>query len=389
MMLISTVCFAQDIISTKRGQRVQAIVTEITPTLVRYKLFSSPQGKVYFMYKDDVQGIMYQNGKVETFDHPEAQTIESNSSENQPQQVNPYVAPEENVETTTKQSINNTNQTSDLIQFRNGTTKVVSVVEITPELIKYRNYDNPNGALYSINKYDVAKITYQNGKEDVFAPNVNTVQQNDYQRTTNRNTYNSSQGTNSIVFDETPKKVKTSFQSIKNSSQLKNLVVGISPIKLLYDGLRIKLEKPMNEKVTYGVLLTGYYKYYPGVQLAPFARFYFKKRAPEGFYAQAKIVGGYYKSSYSYYDDDFNYIEKNEYFTSFGGGIAVGYQLLWGNNDRWTIDVNLGIKAVGSPPQYSGNSFGGSLMSAGNSIGWYATGPGSIIDGLVSVGYRF
>jgi len=64
-VLISTVCFSQDIISFKSGRRMEVIVTEITPTLVRYKLFSNPQGRVYFAYKDDVAGIMYKNGKVE------------------------------------------------------------------------------------------------------------------------------------------------------------------------------------------------------------------------------------------------------------------------------------------------------------------------------------
>ena len=112
IMLISTVCFSQDIISLKSGKRVEVIVTEITPTLVRYKLFSSPNGKVYFMYRDDVQGIMYQNGKVETFNYPETQTIENNSSANQTQQFNPSVVNRENVETTPDQSNNYSSQAS-------------------------------------------------------------------------------------------------------------------------------------------------------------------------------------------------------------------------------------------------------------------------------------
>jgi len=70
LLFISVVSFSQDIISLKRGKRVEAIVTEITPTLVRYKLFSEPNGREYFVYKDDVSGIMYRNGTVESFDQP-------------------------------------------------------------------------------------------------------------------------------------------------------------------------------------------------------------------------------------------------------------------------------------------------------------------------------
>ena len=47
-VFISIVCFSQDIISLKRGVRLEVTVTEITPTLVRYKLFTEPNGRVYF-----------------------------------------------------------------------------------------------------------------------------------------------------------------------------------------------------------------------------------------------------------------------------------------------------------------------------------------------------
>ncbi|MCL2860782.1 MAG: hypothetical protein FWF46_09675 [Oscillospiraceae bacterium] len=65
---------------------MEVIVTEITPTLVRYKLFSEPKGRVYFVYKDDVAGIMYQNGRVETFNNQSGEkSIETKSSSNQSQ----------------------------------------------------------------------------------------------------------------------------------------------------------------------------------------------------------------------------------------------------------------------------------------------------------------
>ena len=79
-VFISVACFSQDIISLKRGARVEAIITEITPTLVRYKLFSAPDGRVYFVYKEDVSGIMYHDGRVETFDQPSEQKTETESS---------------------------------------------------------------------------------------------------------------------------------------------------------------------------------------------------------------------------------------------------------------------------------------------------------------------
>jgi hypothetical protein len=76
-VFVSITSFSQDIISLKKGKRVEAIVTEITPTLVRYKLFSEPKGREYFIYKDDVAGIMYKDGRVEAFNQSSEQTIEN------------------------------------------------------------------------------------------------------------------------------------------------------------------------------------------------------------------------------------------------------------------------------------------------------------------------
>ncbi len=56
----------------------------------------------------------------------------------------------------------------DYITLKNGTLKTVIVSEITPEFVKYRDFDNQNGALYTISKSDVLKVLFQNGKEEIF-----------------------------------------------------------------------------------------------------------------------------------------------------------------------------------------------------------------------------
>jgi len=76
-VFISIACFSQDLISLKRGAKFEVIVTEITPTLVRYKLFSEPNGKVYFVYKEDVVNIQYKDGRVESFNQPSSPVIEN------------------------------------------------------------------------------------------------------------------------------------------------------------------------------------------------------------------------------------------------------------------------------------------------------------------------
>jgi len=87
---ISIASFSQDLISLKRGARFEVIITEITDNLVRYKLYSDPNGRGYFVYKEDVAGIMYQDGRVESFDKEDVQVIENRSNQNEDQRQNQY-----------------------------------------------------------------------------------------------------------------------------------------------------------------------------------------------------------------------------------------------------------------------------------------------------------
>jgi hypothetical protein len=185
----------------------------------------------------------------------------------------------------------------------------------------------------------------------------------------------------------------------RGTSEFKHLV-GVSPFAL-WHGLRVKYENVLVPKLTVGGVLTGYYGgVCPGVQLAPIGRFYFKGNAPEGFYAQAKIVSGIYFDNVSVYNTDSGEnVDKKYSFTSFGGGIAAGYQILWGRNDKWSVDINLGFKLVGPPKDYKlkdnetyddgPSGYERSFDKIGTGLGWILWGPGSIVDGLVSIGYRF
>ncbi|KAA6312918.1 hypothetical protein EZS27_036228 [termite gut metagenome] len=171
----------------------------------------------------------------------------------------------------------------------------------------------------------------------------------------------------------------SSFAQTKERNQELKSIVGISPIRL-WNSLRIKYERVLNSKFTYGGILTGYYTNYtnyPGVQLTPIIKFYFKEKAPKGFYAQAKILAGF--SQNNSFDSG---VDEKQFFTSFGAGIAVGYQLLWGKDNRWSIDMNVGFKYTTNAPEPKDDIYC-------DHVNWHIIGPGSIPDGLVSIGYRF
>jgi hypothetical protein len=61
-------CFAQDVIVTKDGKKINAKVTEVNIDDVKYKNFDNQDGPTYTLLKSAVSSIRYQNGTEETFE---------------------------------------------------------------------------------------------------------------------------------------------------------------------------------------------------------------------------------------------------------------------------------------------------------------------------------
>jgi hypothetical protein len=56
----------------------------------------------------------------------------------------------------------------DLITLKSGDEVKSKVLEVTPDMIKYKNWSNPEGPTYSVSKGEVFMIKYANGTKDVF-----------------------------------------------------------------------------------------------------------------------------------------------------------------------------------------------------------------------------
>ena len=59
----------------------------------------------------------------------------------------------------------------DIITFKNGDEIKSKVIEVTPDLIKYKKWENQDGPIYSSNKSEVFMVKYANGTKDVFKDN--------------------------------------------------------------------------------------------------------------------------------------------------------------------------------------------------------------------------
>ena len=69
----------------------------------------------------------------------------------------------------------------DILITRNGDEFQVKVLEITPDLVKYKKTDNPDGPLISVLKSTVYMVKYANGTKDFFVSqekNVNKISAN-------------------------------------------------------------------------------------------------------------------------------------------------------------------------------------------------------------------
>lgn len=73
-------CFPQDIITNKSGDDIQAKVTEITTTEIKYKKYDNQNGPIFTLLKSDVLMIRYENGSKDIFTESQNTSSATNES---------------------------------------------------------------------------------------------------------------------------------------------------------------------------------------------------------------------------------------------------------------------------------------------------------------------
>ena len=71
---------AQDIVTKRTGEKVEAKVLEISTTEVKYKLFKNPEGPTYVVPKLEVALIQYQDNTTEAFELSDVVLAKANES---------------------------------------------------------------------------------------------------------------------------------------------------------------------------------------------------------------------------------------------------------------------------------------------------------------------
>ena len=189
------------------------------------------------------------------------------------------------------------------------------------------------------------------------------------------------------------------FVALSFSTIAQTQVITFAPMGLI-NKFRMKYENVLNGNFTSGLYFNAYYAYFKGIRFDPFIRLYPADKAPKGFYFQAKALVGYFNADIAY-DYTYEYIalngdtvsntlteKRNKSFSTYGGGIGIGYQFLVGKG-QMPLDIFIGIQLFSkfTAPQtivYDGNTY-----TTLDDLIWILTGPGSFLNCNFGIGFSF
>lgn len=89
-LFMSLSLFAQDIIITTAAQKIEAKILEVTKTEIKYKELDNLEGPTFILSVEDINSIIYANGKVELYNNTQSadnSEPESTARENAAQAV--------------------------------------------------------------------------------------------------------------------------------------------------------------------------------------------------------------------------------------------------------------------------------------------------------------
>lgn len=102
-----TLSWAQDIIVTNQSQKIEAKIIEVSKTEIRYKELDNINGPTFIIGVEDINSIIYANGKVILYNTPQSESTSTNEG-------NVGVVEGETMKTTTLNGLfGNNNQTEE------------------------------------------------------------------------------------------------------------------------------------------------------------------------------------------------------------------------------------------------------------------------------------
>ncbi len=149
--------------------------------------------------------------------------------------------------------------------------------------------------------------------------------------------------------------------------------------------------------ISYGTFVSGYfgatYNAYTGFDVAPYVKLFTnRKKAPDAWYFQPKLIFGYLKAQEAYCvpNSSAYHLKRDINFTMYGGGLVFGRQ--WVFKKGFTLSVDFGAKYVyrNVPDTFIENGKEYVLdQSFMPPVPYWYWGPGCYVDGHLGIGYTF
>ena len=78
-VVLPFITMASDMIVTKKAGKIDAVVTEVSSSEIRYKKLSLPDGPVFVLNMSEIAAIVYDNGEVQVFSDDNDNTLFTNN----------------------------------------------------------------------------------------------------------------------------------------------------------------------------------------------------------------------------------------------------------------------------------------------------------------------
>lgn len=146
----------------------------------------------------------------------------------------------------------------DTIVQTDGQKVIAKVLEITPDLIKYKKFDNPDGPIFSIQKSKVYMIVYQNGTQDIITKKV--VPTNNDQSDGNVEykpiDKNDKPKATTVTYSKVEYKKTISDNNIRHLVKLNPLLIFLGDIPVYYEH---RISDHVSIEAGLGMTMTDYY----------------------------------------------------------------------------------------------------------------------------------
>jgi hypothetical protein len=166
----------------------------------------------------------------------------------------------------------------------------------------------------------------------------------------------------------------------------------------IFSKIRFQYESVRNEKISIGLLASLHYAWFKGFQIGPMAKLYIgKKEAPNGTYLQVQSQFFSMSCTHTFYVMYTNFFEEFVQQTKKASGVGFGFgfgkQWIFGSKNNFVIDAMIGLKYHRIPTHAfyfsyvdKNEIFHENLLPK---VIWYLTGPGSLLNNHLAIGYLF